>query len=144
MLSSSDWIGPLALLISLKLVAILLVSSLLKPFDGMSSYPATGNLSVGFIVLPLASVMVDHCVDIRVALNGNIGSVWMSIVQSIFRTYFFIRPLAAFTGHEIDPSGGRICYSVCLVATASCLSLPGVPCMSSFRLHTRVAVANLE
>jgi hypothetical protein len=109
------------LLVTLKALGIWLVYGLLE------SGSATDDKLLEVIVLPLTSAALDHAADIRFSLEGDIGIAWMSLVQSIFRTYFFIRPLAAFTGHNIDLAAGRVGLSVCTIATAIWLCIPGVP-----------------
>lgn len=136
LVENREWLVALVLLVllgALKTKAALLVHSLLDRARALAAVTTPNNSLlanesfVEFAVLPLAAAAVDHLTDIKAARNGDTGWSWANLIQSTLQTYFFTRPLAALTGHDIDPRDGRTGFGLCLLATAMWLSLPGIP-----------------
>jgi hypothetical protein len=138
-----DWIVPMSFLIILKVTAPWLVYRLLKQLRSLHSVPVASDAFIEFMILPLVCTVVDHSTDVTISLEGNIATVWMKLIQSTVQTYFFMRPLATLAGHDIDPAGGRVSFSVCLLATAVWFSISRVPCESSIlEHHHRTQITN--
>ncbi|KAF9730134.1 hypothetical protein PMIN01_12067 [Paraphaeosphaeria minitans] len=128
-----EWVALLICLGTLKAGAVLLVGGLLDQAHALvlHSEPSIPFLADGtfvdFTVLPLATAALDHLTDLRIAYEGDDSSSWANLIQSTLQTYFFVRPLAALAGHDIDPRDGRVSIGLCFMAIASWLWLPVVP-----------------
>ncbi|KAK7177963.1 hypothetical protein PSPO01_15985, partial [Paraphaeosphaeria sporulosa] len=118
---------------TLKAGAVLLVGGLLDQAHALALHSEASNILladgafIDFTVLPLATAALDHLTDLKIAHEGDNISSWANLIQSTLQTYFFVRPLAALAGHDIDPKDGRVGIGLCFLAIASWLSLPVVP-----------------
>jgi hypothetical protein len=111
---SSDW----------KMLGLLLVS--LRVLAAFMSYR---------LLQHVRALAVGSAATASLASKGSGISSWTCLNQSILTTYFFIRPLAALSGHDLDVTQGRGGLCISLIATALWLLVPGVP--SEFRsTHT--------
>lgn len=142
--NGSNWIILLIFLVTLRAVAVLFVHNLLKHLHGLRSSPVANNTFIDFTILPLVVVAVDHSTNIGLALRGDVSGPWTSLAQSTLSTYFFVRPLAALAGHDVDPAGGRMSFGSCLLATAIWLSIPGVPRRFCFTSSSKTRSANVH
>ncbi|KAH8710262.1 hypothetical protein GQ44DRAFT_776633 [Phaeosphaeriaceae sp. PMI808] len=133
LVKNREWVVLLLCLGALKAGAVVLVYNLLGHAHTLSlgSSPRNALIEndsfVGFVLLPLAVAAVDHWVDIKTACKGDIDWSWANLTQSMLQTYFFLRPLTALTGHNINPTQGRMGIGFCLLAVAVWLSVPGIP-----------------
>lgn len=132
-LDAREWIVLLICVGALKAGAVLLVRGLqedahaLALVPGSIGDPMVNGVLIDFFVIPLAVTAVDHLADIKTAHAGDIVWSWTNLIQSALQTYFFVRPLAALAGHDIDPNDGRVGMGICFSAIATWVSLPGVP-----------------
>ncbi|PSN59166.1 hypothetical protein BS50DRAFT_641202 [Corynespora cassiicola Philippines] len=122
-----EWIVALVVLVALKAAAVWLVYGLWERLRGSSPSSTPANRFVDAVVLPLVSGLVDHSTDMGIALDGHLASAWTNVAQSALGTYFFVKPLAALAGHDIDLSGGRVSLGACLVATCMWLRASHMP-----------------
>ncbi|OAL42521.1 hypothetical protein IQ07DRAFT_637652 [Pyrenochaeta sp. DS3sAY3a] len=146
-IQNREWLLLLVCLGALKIGAVFLVHSLLDHAHTLAvvSTPDNTLLANGafveFVALPLAAATMDHLTDIKAARNGDICWSWTNLIQSTLQTYFFVRPLAALAGHDLDPRDGRMGFGLCLLVIAIWLSLPGIPrcsnCYKTKSTHMR-------
>ncbi|KAL5371987.1 hypothetical protein PMIN06_012793 [Paraphaeosphaeria minitans] len=131
--ATREWVALLICLGTLKAGAVLLVGGLLDHAQAFALHPEASNTLladaalIDFTVLPLATAALDHLADLKMAHEGDNVSSWANLIQSTLQTYYFVRPLAALAGHDVDPKDGRMCIGLCFMAIASGLSLPVVP-----------------
>lgn len=131
--ATREWAALLICVGILKIGAVILFHSLLGHAHELAlqselhnSVFADGTF-VEFTLLPLSAAVLDHLTDIKLAHEGDKEASWMNLIQSTLRTYFFVRPLAALAGHEIDPIFGRMGIGLSFLAIASWFSLPAIP-----------------
>ncbi|KAF9730291.1 hypothetical protein PMIN01_12224 [Paraphaeosphaeria minitans] len=131
--ATREWVALLICLGTLKAGAVLLVGGLLDHAQAFALHPEASNTLladaalIDFTVLPLATAALDHLADLKMAHEGDNVSSWANLIQSTLQTYYFVRPLAALAGHDVDPKDVRMCIGLCFMAIASGLSLPVVP-----------------
>ncbi|KAF9728524.1 hypothetical protein PMIN01_13352 [Paraphaeosphaeria minitans] len=131
--ATREWVALLICLGTLKAGAVLFVGGLLDQAHALALHSEASNILladgafIDFTVLPLATAALDHLTDLKIAHKGDNISSWANLIQSTLQTYFFVRPLAALAGHDIDPKDGRVGIGLCFLAIASWLSLPVVP-----------------
>ncbi|PVH90503.1 hypothetical protein DM02DRAFT_665004 [Periconia macrospinosa] len=107
-------------LVVLKVLGVWLAQGLIEA-DGAAS-----DATLGSVIFPLVSALLDHAVDIRLSLSGHVSLAWMGLVQSVFRNCFFVRPAAAIMHRDVFLATGRV-ETVCTMVTAIWLCIPGVP-----------------
>ncbi|KAL5370808.1 hypothetical protein DPSP01_014659 [Paraphaeosphaeria sporulosa] len=124
---SGAW-AILTLILGCLKVEVVRIAHRLQHYARMiDSLPESDGTVVSLIVVPLAVAVANHSSDIRSTYRRHDSSSWLNLIQSAMQTYFFVRPLAIFAGHEIDPAGARVGIGFCFLAVALWLSLPGVP-----------------
>jgi hypothetical protein len=124
---SSDWKMLGLLLVSLRVLAAFMSYRLLQHVRALAVGSAVENTWLYFTFLPIVVVALDHLATASLASKGSGISSWTCLNQSILTTYFFIRPLAALSGHDLDVTQGRGNLCISLIATALWLLVPGVP-----------------
>ncbi|PVH91825.1 hypothetical protein DM02DRAFT_702737 [Periconia macrospinosa] len=113
-------------LVVLKLLGVWLAHGLIE------TCASANEPSLDFVVPPLASAVMDHAIDARLASHERVDLAWMGLVQSAFRTWFFARPAAAMMHRDVLLNAGRL-ETICTAAVAVWLCIPGVPraCIAS-------------
>jgi hypothetical protein len=113
---NESWYLPVSLLILLRGFAIYTMYSLFGHVQDFDIYPDT---AVYFVVLPLASVLVDNMAALSLGIEA-----WREIIPSILFNYFLTRSLAMIAGHKISAACGQRALGISLMASAICLSIP--------------------
>jgi hypothetical protein len=116
------WYLPVFLLVLLRVFAIYTMYCLFGHIRDLDIYSDT---PVYFVVLPLASVVVDRVAALPLGIDA-----WREIVPSILCNYFLARLLAIVAGREVGPARGLSALGISLVASAICLSIPRMSCKS--------------
>lgn len=113
------------MLFALRIVAVHLLQHLSTHLHALAM-PALDDTAIYFVVLSLAVVLMDQSANIGLASDGDLDGPWMNVLQSVLSTYFFLRPLTALGGYNVDPSGGRAGLGGTLLLSAVWLQVPGV------------------
>lgn len=124
-----DMVGAIVLftiLVVLRVVVVGLLQCLSTRLHVLAK-PALNDTAIYFVMLPLAVILIDQSANIGLALDGDLEESWMNVVQSLLTTYFFLRPLAALGGYNVDPAGGRAGLGGALLLGALWLQMPLVP-----------------
>jgi hypothetical protein len=116
----STWALLVVFFVLLKIFAIRTVYSLLGHLD--DSVFSSETLTM-FILLPIATVIVDHVAT----LEQSTTAAWTSLIPSISLNYFLTRFLAVVAGHQVGTAHGRRILGGSLMVTATCLSIARLP-----------------
>lgn len=112
-------------LVVLRLLAVFLILQLPHRLRVLNNSFSNDSV-VNFVILPLVVVLADHGASIRAASNGSLVDSGTHLIQSSISTHFFLRPLVALGGLDVDPAGGRFGIGTAMIASAIWLHIPHV------------------
>lgn len=130
---STECVVLVCCLVALRVGGFLLIQGLRADAHALVALSRSGETfdtycwMIDFIMTPVAMAFMNLVADIGAAPGKSVSWLWARIVSSSLQTYFFVRPLLAFAGYDIDPRYGRIGFGLSLVGTAVWISLPGIP-----------------
>lgn len=112
-------------LFGLRLLAVHFLLQLVKRLDAVGA-TFWNDHNLHSIILPITIVLVDNTASIGFASEGHVYTSWTSLIQSALWTYFFLRPLAALGGFDVDPAGGRIGLGIMMILGAIWIYTPSI------------------
>ena len=113
------------MLIGLRLLAVYFLLQLVVRLDTVGTVFWNDNI-LHSVVLPVTTVLVDNTASIGFASEGHVNTSWTSLIQSALSTYFFLRPLAALGGYDVDPAGGRVGLGIMMILEAIWIYTPSI------------------